>query len=647
MGGGRDKKKANQDPFKKAALAAKKDAKAEKAALKRLQKETSGGATSCDNLVVANGSGETGNSGKGNASSSSNNNNDWDLLLESYRNRTKELTTPEFEILGNNSSSSSNNRTAKGKNEAPFPSPPRGNFSWTLVSNINNNGVIYMFGGEYYDGSENLVFDELLKWDIPDATYQKKKDDDNDHAQNQRKRIGRWTRILTPSPSPPPRCAHTAVHHDNSLYIFGGEHATSEKYHHYKDLWQFDMKQNTWTECKPISGSPPSARSGHRAVVWRHSMILFGGFHESNTSVTKWYNDTHIYDFQTRMWTELKYGKLARLPSPRSACNLAVCPSSEVLFVYGGYTRMKNNNVVVTGNSGGGGSSSSHGVLATTSKSESIVHVDCWMLPLKSLANGGNSGGGSSSQPPPSWERITRKGEYPSPRAGTSSVTYKNRMLVFGGVADNEGDHHKLSSIFYDDLFALDMERRRWFAMSMKQADVGGGSSSRRRRKKVNCGIKQYDVEEDSRYNEESDGDSEDDITTAIKNEEMKSSGWDFEQLRHDLFAVTVDGNGNSNLEKIERKDTAVSSHKSELITIKENVTNDDGNNPTAKALVDDKTLLSSARRTPLPRINCATVIRNNTLYIYGGLLEVGDREVRIACRATPFAADGDHIFLL
>ena len=608
MGGGRDKKKANKDPLKKAALAAKKDAKAEKAALKRMQKETSGDGTSRDNEV----GNSAGNSGKVNTNSNS---NDWDIILDSYRNRTKELTTPEFQILGSSSSSSSSSKSksssANKNEEAPFPSPPRGNFSWTLVPNINN-GVIYMFGGEYYDGSENLVFDELLKWDLPDANKSKQSIDDDDDGDDaggggatkndkQRRNIGRWTRILTPPPSPPPRCAHTAVYHDNSLYIFGGEHATSEKYHHYKDFWQFDVKQNTWTECKSIGGSPPSARSGHRAVVWRHSMILFGGFHESNTSETKWHNDTHIYDFQTRMWTELKYGKLARLPSPRSACNLALCPSSEVLFVYGGYTRMKNNNVVV-------GNSNSNGVVAT-SKSESIVHVDCWMLPLKSLVNG------SSSQPP-SWERITRKGEYPSPRAGTSSVTYKNNLLVFGGVSDNEGDHHKLSSIFYDDLFALDMERRRWFAMRMKKVGVGG-SSSRRRRKKPESGIKQVDaVQVDNEDNEESEGDSEEDVTSATKNEEIKSNGWDFDQLRHDLFAVT-DKDGNSILEQIEKDDS-----------VKEKVTID----PSAKAQVDDKKLLSSAtRRTPLPRINCATVIRNNTLYIYGGLLEVGDREVSIA----------------
>ena len=40
MGGKKDKKKkANKDPLKKAALAAKKEAKADKAALKRIQKE--------------------------------------------------------------------------------------------------------------------------------------------------------------------------------------------------------------------------------------------------------------------------------------------------------------------------------------------------------------------------------------------------------------------------------------------------------------------------------------------------------------------------------------------------------------------------------------------------------------------------------
>jgi hypothetical protein len=37
-----------------------------------------------------------------------------------------------------------------------------------------------------------------------------------------------------------------------------------------------------------------------------------------------------------------------------------------------------------------------------------------------------------------------------------------------------------------------------------------------------------------------------------------------------------------------------------------------------------------SGRVVPLPRIKPALVVRNNTLYLYGGLLEVGSREVTL-----------------
>jgi N-acetylneuraminic acid mutarotase len=152
-------------------------------------------------------------------------------------------------------------------------------------------------------------------------------------------------------------------------------------------------------------------------------MIVFGGFHESLRAETRFFNDVHIFDFQTLTWTELKYSKLARLPPPRSACNLAIGTApAEALFVSGGYSKVKSTNT-------------------QGSKSEGIIHADCWMLPLKQLVGSLNAG-----QNPPSWERISRKGEYPSPRAGSVSTVHKNKMLVFGGVLDNEGDHHKMDS---------------------------------------------------------------------------------------------------------------------------------------------------------------------------------------------------------
>lgn len=137
------------------------------------------------------------------------------------------------------------------------------------------------------------------------------------------------------------------------------------------------------------------------------------------------------------------------------------------------------------------------------------------------------------------------------------------------------------------------------------------------------------DVKEEDVDDEESEGHSEDDTTAAVKNEEIKSHGWDFEQLRHDLFTIS-DIDGNSILERIERNDTKGTT-SADIATVREKAMKCNANNPPPKTLNDNKRPSSLPRETPLPRINCATAIRNNTLYIYGGLLEVGDREVRIA----------------
>ncbi|KAL7469925.1 hypothetical protein ACHAXS_010194 [Conticribra weissflogii] len=539
------------------------------------------------------------------------------------------------------------------------------NFFFFLKRSKNDKLRNSKFGGEYYDGAENLVFDELLRWD-PDYKDSQSDDggDDNDsnnkRKENESKSInnqdgdkpnnfptGQWTRILAPLPHPPPRCAHSAVFQNDGIYIFGGECATAEKYHHYKDLWRLDVKKNSWEECRSRGGNPPAARSGHRAVTWRHYMILFGGFHEALRTETRWFNDIHIFDFQTFTWAELQYGKLARLPPARSACNMGLCTApTESLFIYGGYSKLKNPNLGGTGNAGGG------------IKSEGITHVDCWMLPLKSLLNTTGKGGGISCAAPPTWERISRKGEYPSPRAGTSAITHKNKMLVFGGVLDSEGDHHRMESLFYDDLFALDMERKRWFAMRLKKASGGG---KRRRKKKVD----ETDIENDDDENVgESDEDNDLDEEEYAKNEEAISSGWDIDKLKHDMFAF-IDGDGNIVYEKIEgdnvgeddkrsseKKASNEDDYDAEASSAPEsNEENNEGTEvnvvqkqkPNRVTKTSTKIAASSvmkvdvsglpmaaARQTPLPRINCACVIRGNTLYIYGGVLEVGDREVTL-----------------
>ncbi len=50
------------------------------------------------------------------------------------------------------------------------------------------------------------------------------------------------------------------------MYIFGGEYATLDNFHHYRDFWELDLKTSIWVELK-TSGDVPSARSGHRSAV--------------------------------------------------------------------------------------------------------------------------------------------------------------------------------------------------------------------------------------------------------------------------------------------------------------------------------------------------------------------------------------------
>jgi hypothetical protein len=183
--------------------------------------------------------------------------------------------------------------------------------------------------------------------------------------------------------------------------------------------------------------------------------------------------------------------------------------------------------------------------------------------------------------------------------------------------------------VFYDDLFSFDLERRRWFALRLKKA---AGSGGRRRKKKD-----EIEVEEKGSANE-SDEDTG-------KDGEAVSSGWDFDKLRHDMFAF-IDANGNIVYEKIEDDDDTDNKTPQDAITLDTEVesgpesiarvdlgvaANENQSKPSdakksktiqssAVMKVDSKGMPTSvARQTPLPRINCATAVKGNTLYIYGG----------------------------
>ncbi|OEU22699.1 hypothetical protein FRACYDRAFT_205433 [Fragilariopsis cylindrus CCMP1102] len=527
------KKGKKVDGDKKAALQQKKDAKQEKAARKRLSKEQRNNlSTTVEDSEDVIGSSDQ-----------------MDQVIHAYKNndsKTSKINKPIIESL-----------------TTGYPLPrANATLEFGTDDKSKNKDQLYLFGGEYFDGVENIVLDELLRFDT---------------------QKNEWKQILTPEPRPPARCAHSCVFYKASLYVFGGELASSDQYHHYRDLWKFDLRTLMWTEIK--AKNPPSARSGMGVIIWKHYMVVVGGFFEALRE-TKWYNDVHVFDLQSETWMDVLQSRLVVKPEPRSACNVALYGTDKIV-VHGGFSKVKTSNAAA----------------------ETKTHTDAWILHLSPILQ----------QKPPTWERwmsstksITSNS--PNGRAGMSSLSYKNRMVVFGGVVDHEELNHKVDSVFYNDLMVMDIERRKWFPLRIKKTGDGapGGASENRRRRRKNDG--DDEVGNDEEVNKErsdelstveedddsSSSDLEEEIAEDENNETQKNSGWDLSMLRSNMFAFVI-------------------SDSKKIIASSVMALNETTNVPEAVQ-----------RQDPLPRINAATIVHGNMMYMLGGILEVGDREITL-----------------
>lgn len=205
-------------------------------------------------------------------------------------------------------------RTAVNMTPCSQPSP-RANFSLTALSNAS--GEMLLFGGEFCDGEDTIVYNDVFRWAVEKNEW----------------------KLVESLNTPPPRCSHQAVFHKDRVYIFGGEYATLDQFYHYRDMWYLDIKTNIWTEIKP-SGDTPTARSGHRMVVWRNYIVLFGGFYEAMRDV-RWYNDLYFFSLQEERWTNISFKSHAQVPRPRSGMQMAVFATDDVVFMYGGYSKTK------------------------------------------------------------------------------------------------------------------------------------------------------------------------------------------------------------------------------------------------------------------------------------------------------------------
>lgn len=407
--------------------------------------------------------------------------------------------------------------------------PPSPRVNCTMIGTPSGDGLV-LFGGEYWSGGKTYVYNELYRYNV---------------------NKNEWKQYTSPC-KPAPRCSHQAVVYKNYMYIFGGEFTSvsQSQFYHYKDVWRLNLDTNQWEQIQTKSG--PSPRSGHRMVLYKNFLVMFGGFYDNNTGDTKYFNDMYKFDLDNLQWKMVANLSSAQSPTPRSGVQMVVYGDS--LFVYGGYSKVK---------------SSIKGIAE-----RGVVHNEMWRFDLRSEK----------------WELIKKSGAAPSPRSGFSCAVHNKKMLIFGGVFDNESKSTNqstskaikpakskkkgedsdeewedvdddMSSQFFNDMYAFHLDKQKWYPVQFKHDES----------KKLSKKSAKHEYESESDEDFESEEESSDTETVPQKQ------------------AINEEEDSNSN------KNTS--------------------NNNAAEPI------------TPSPRIKANLVVLGSTLYSYGGSFESGERE--------------------
>ncbi|KIW14537.1 hypothetical protein PV08_07321 [Exophiala spinifera] len=321
-------------------------------------------------------------------------------------------------------------------------SPPGPRSSSTLTASPSNRNELFLFGGEYHDGTVASFYNDLFVYLID---------------------RGEWHQVSSGN-SPLPRSGHAACRGGNTggIYISGGEFSSPKQnqFYHYHDFWHLDTDTREWTKIEPKGkNKSPPARSGHRMTYFKNYVVLFGGFQDTSQQ-TKYLNDTWIYDCKENVWHELKLPPAAQKPDARSSFTFLPHESGAVL--YGGYSRVKV--AATSGKQGKGVGQLVRNVL------KPVVHQDTWFLRITPPPSDAPSG----TTPTLRWERRKRPANAPNPpRAGATMAFHKGRGVLLGGVHDVEESEEGIDSEFFNEMFIWNIDRNRFFPLTLRRPKVG------------------------------------------------------------------------------------------------------------------------------------------------------------------------------
>ncbi|XP_057517343.1 uncharacterized protein LOC130798399 isoform X1 [Amaranthus tricolor] len=209
-----------------------------------------------------------------------------------------------------------------------------------------------------------------------------------------------WSEPAIKGTPPIPRDSHTCTTVGDNLFVFGGTDGLNPL----GDLHILDTSSNTWISPR-VWGDGPQAREGHSAALVGQRLFIFGGCGKSLKNPREvYYNDLYILNTESFVWQcAVTFGR------PPPARDSHSCLS------------WKNKMVVIGGED-----------------EQDYYLSDVHILDTDNLV----------------WKELHTSGQWLSPRAGHSTVSFGKLIFVFGGFTDAQN--------LYDDLYMLDIETGIW-----------------------------------------------------------------------------------------------------------------------------------------------------------------------------------------
>ncbi|KAJ5899537.1 hypothetical protein N7495_004281 [Penicillium taxi] len=418
----------------------------------------------------------------------------------------------------------------------------------------------------------------------------------------------------TPSAPPTPRSSSTIIaspSNRNELLLFGGEYFDGTHATFFNNLFVHLIDRGEWREVS--SPNSPLPRSGHAWCRGGNTggVYLFGGEFSSPKQGTFYhYNDFWHLDTGTREWTRIE--TKSKGPPARSGHRMTYYKNYIILF--GGFQDTSQQtkylqdlwiydcqkytwfNPTLTAASqkpdprssfsflphetgaviyGGysrvkaaGGPSGKPGKGPQKISLRPMVHQDTWFLRITPP----ESDSGASVGPIIRWERRKKPANTPNPsRAGTTMAYHKGRGIMFGGVHDVELTEEGIDSEFFDKLFAWTTDRNRFFPLTLRRPRAPG------KKQQANQG-----------------------------NKTRNRGKADEEELLRNLKALEAKGG------------------------IREDDDDDDfmqSSTPNTEEPVEPAKPAVVRFEMPHRRFNAQLAVQDDTLFIYGGTFERGDRE--------------------